>query len=71
MMPAFGTNYVWPYPDVTLGGALDKSMSFVIPNPGLGNKVIAIRVFLHGDGTAPLKQLHAQGVSFFAIGLKR
>ena len=56
---------------VTLGGALDKSMSFVIPNPGLGNKVIAIRVFLHGDGTAPLKQLHAQGVSFFAIGLKR
>ena len=71
MMPAFGTNYVWPYPDVTLGGALDKAMSFVIPNPGLGTKAIAIKAFLHGDGTAPLKSLHASGVSFFAIGLKR
>ena len=71
MMPAFGNAYVWPFPDVLYGGITNKAMSFVVPNPGLGSKQIAVKLWLHGDGSAPLKTVHAWNVCFFAIGLKR
>jgi len=71
MLPAFGNAFVWPYPDVLYGGNMNKAVSFVVPNPGLGSKTIRVRLTLQGDGTSPQKTARSWNVCFFAIGLKR
>lgn len=71
LQPQFGNSYVWPFPDIIYGGNDSKAMSFVVPNPGLGVKTLAVKLLLHGDGSATQKTIIANKVSLFAIGLKR